>query len=211
MTSGSPGLQCPAAISRATTSRSWRRGHLGVVVVRAEPHRVQRQRPGRPARPQRDDARVRPPRHCLARPSRARARAEQPLRAGLRVGPQPVRHVHREPDPPVRPRRQRQPGQRPPQPGEPRPPRVQRVIERPVAAAALRRQGQLRQVMTRPARTKPRRTTRTAHPGGKKDQYSSWRNPASRRAPPPPRTSPPSSFHAIIKATATASLSSGFW
>ena len=94
-----------------------RGGHLGRVIGRAQPHRVQRQRPRRAARLQRGDERVRPARDHLRVPLPPRiAVAEQPLRAGLRVRPQPVAHIRGQPDPPVVPGRQRQRGQRPAQP-----------------------------------------------------------------------------------------------
>lgn len=57
--------------------------------------------------------------------------AEQPPRARLRLRPQPVRHVRRQPDPPVRPGRQGQPRQRPSQPRELHAAGVQRAVQRP--------------------------------------------------------------------------------
>ena len=121
-------------------------GHRGRVVGRAEADRIQRQRPGGAARLQRRHQRVRPARDHLRVPLPPRiAVAEQPLRAGRRVRPQPVAHIRRQPDPPVRPGRQRQARQRPPQPPDLDLAAVHRVIYRPVAAAALRLQRQLRQ------------------------------------------------------------------
>ena len=80
-----------------------RGGDLGRVIGRAEADRVQRQRPRRPARLQRHDHRVRPPRDHLRVPLPPRiAMAEQALRAGLRIRPQPAAHISRQPDPPVR-------------------------------------------------------------------------------------------------------------
>ena len=121
-------------------------GDLGCVVGRAEPDRVQRQRPRRPSRLQRRDPGVRPAGDHLRVPLPARvAVAEQPLRAGLRVRPQPVAHVARQADPPVVPPAQRDPGHGPPHPADPDLTAVQRVVEASVTAAALRLQAQLRQ------------------------------------------------------------------
>ena len=87
-------------------------GHLGGVIGRAQPDRVQRQRPRRAARLQCRHDRVRPARDHLRVPLPARVgMAEQAVRAGLRVGPQPVAHIDRQPDPAVRPGRERQRGQ----------------------------------------------------------------------------------------------------
>ena len=123
-----------------------RRGHLGGVIGRAEPDRVQRQRPGGPAWFQRGDDRVRPARDQLRVALAPRiAVAEQPVRAGGRVWPQPVADVGGQPDPAVIPARQRQRGQRPAQPRDADLAGVDRVIDRAVAAAALRLQRQLRQ------------------------------------------------------------------
>jgi hypothetical protein len=71
--------------------------------------------------------------------------AEQPVRAGGRVWPQPVADVGGQPDPAVIPARQRQRGQRPAQPRDADLAGVDRVIDRAVTAAALRLQRQLRQ------------------------------------------------------------------
>ena len=106
--SGSPCFQCPAAMSRRDDVADLGGGDLGGVIGRAEPDRVQRQRPRRAARLQRHDPGVRPARDHLRVPLPARvAVAEQPLRAGLRVRPQPVAHVAGQPDPPVVPPAQR--------------------------------------------------------------------------------------------------------
>ena len=92
-------------------------GDLGSVIGRAEPDRVQRQRPGGAVGLQRDDPGVRPARDhlCVSLPARVGV-AEQPLRAGLRVRLQPVRHVAGQPDPAVVPRAQRDRVHCPPQP-----------------------------------------------------------------------------------------------
>ena len=120
-------------------------GDLGRVIGRAEPDRVQRQDPRRPAGLQRGDQRVRPAGDHLRVPFPARVTvAEQPLRAGGRIRAQPVAHVHRQPDPPVVPGRQPQRGQRPAQPGDLHLPAAQRLVHRAVPAAALRLQRQLR-------------------------------------------------------------------
>ena len=87
-------------------------GHLGGVIGGAEPDSVQRQRPRRAAWLQRRHERVRPARDHLRVPLTARVRmAEQAVRAGLRVRPQPVAHVDGQPDPAIRPGRERQRGQ----------------------------------------------------------------------------------------------------
>ncbi len=121
-------------------------GHLGGVIGRAEPDRVQRQRPGGAAGLQRDDPGVRPAGDHLrvALPPRVGV-AEQPLRAGPRVRPQPVRHVAGQPDPAVIPPAQRDRVHRQPQPAEHDLAAVHRVVDPAVAAAALRLQAQLGQ------------------------------------------------------------------
>ena len=131
------------------------RRDLGGVIGRSQPHRVQRQRPRRTARLQRHDPGVRPAGNHLRVPLAPRVTvAEQPLRAGLRVRPQPVAHIHSQPDPAILPLAQRDPGNRPPQPADPDLPAVQRIIDAAVPAAALRLQAQLRQHVhpLRPAR-----------------------------------------------------------
>jgi len=92
--------------------------------------------------------------------------AEQPLRAGGRIGPQPVAYVCCQPDPAVVPGRQRQARQRPPQPREADFPAVQRVIHRSVAATATPAPATAPPPCAPgPACTAPRRPARTAHPG----------------------------------------------
>src|SRR5450756_277862 len=94
-----------------------RGGDLRGVIGRAEADRVQWQRPGGAARLQRHHEGIRPARDHLRVPLPPRvAVAEQPLRGGLRVRPQPVAHIRRQPDPPVVPARQRDRRQRHPQP-----------------------------------------------------------------------------------------------
>ena len=130
-------------------------GDLGGVIGRAEPDRVQRQRPRRAAGLQRHDPGVRPAGDHLRVPLPARvAVAEQPLRARLRLRPQPVAHVAGQPDPPVVPPARRDPGNCPAQPADPDLPAVHRVVDAAVAPAALRLQAQLRQHVhpLRPAR-----------------------------------------------------------
>ena len=108
-----------------------RGGHLGRVIGRAGPDRVQRQGPRRAAGLHRGDDRVRPARDHLRVPFPPRiAVAEQPLRAGGRIGPQPVAYVCCQPAPAAAARCGL--------------PAVQRVIHRSVAATALRLQRQLR-------------------------------------------------------------------
>jgi hypothetical protein len=132
-----------------------RRGDLGGVVGRSQPDRVQRQRPRRPAGLQCHDPGVGPAGDHLRVPLPARvAVAEQPLRAGLRIRPQPVAHVAGQPDPPVVPPARRDPGNRPAQPADPDLPAVHRVVDASVAPSALRLQAQLCQHVhpLRPAR-----------------------------------------------------------
>ena len=59
--------------------------------------------------------------------------------------PQPVADIGRQPDPPIRPGRQRHGRQRPAQPRHLDSPGIDRVVQRPVATAALWLQRQLRQ------------------------------------------------------------------
>jgi hypothetical protein len=82
--------------------------------------------------------------------------AEQPARAGRRVRPQPVAHIHRQPNPPAGPGRQRQPGQRPAQPPGLDPAVAHRVIQSAMTAPVLRRQRQARQRPDRPVRAQHR-------------------------------------------------------
>ena len=118
-----------------------RGGHRRRVVGRAEPDRIQRQRPRGAARLQRREHRIGPARDHLRVPLPPRVTvAEQPLRAGGGVRPQPVADLGGQPDPAVVPGRKRQARQRPAQPRDLDPPRVDRVIDRAVAAAALRLQ-----------------------------------------------------------------------
>jgi hypothetical protein len=134
-----------------------RGGHLGGVVVRAEPDRVQRRGPRRRARAQRGHERVRPARDPLPGMTAPAVHvAEHPLRAGPGLGPQPVAHIGRQPDPPVRPARQRQHPDRPPQPRHAGPPRVQRVIHRAVPPPVPGHQRQRRQDPHRPVRAQHR-------------------------------------------------------
>ena len=155
MTSGSPSRHCPAAASRPMTSRTW--AAVTSVASSAGPRRTafQRQRPRRPARFQGHDPRVGPAGDELrvALPAGV-AVAEQPLRAGHRLRPQPVAHVAGQPDPPVVPLAQRDARQRLAQPADPDLAAVHRVIDAPVAPAAFRLQAQLRQHVhpLRPAR-----------------------------------------------------------
>ena len=79
-----------------------RRGHLGLVVIGAQPDGVQHRGPGGAARLQRRDHRVRPARDHLRLPLAPPVDvAEQPLRAGRRAGPQPVAHVGGQHQPPI--------------------------------------------------------------------------------------------------------------
>ena len=148
--SGSPGRQCPAAISRPITARSWA-AVTGGVVGRAEPHRVQQRGPRGAAGFQGGDERVRPARDQLgvALPAAIDV-AEQPFRAGRGVRAQPRADVHGEHDPPVRGPRQRQGRQRCADPFRFHPSMVQRVVHRPVPAPMLGHQRQLDQRRHRP-------------------------------------------------------------
>ncbi len=94
-------------------------GDLGRVVVGTRTHGVQWRRPRRASRLQRGDEGVGPPRDELgvALPP-AVGVAEQPLRAGRRVRPQPRADVHPEHQPAIGRVRQRQTGQRPAQPAD---------------------------------------------------------------------------------------------
>jgi len=76
--------------------------------------------------------------------------AEQPIRAGGRVRPQPVADIDRQHDPPVAIAWQRHPGQRPPHPGRVDPTGGQRVIQRPMPPPMLRHQRQPHQRGDRP-------------------------------------------------------------
>ena len=79
---------------------------------------------------QRGDPGVGPAGDELGVPLAARvAVTEQPLRAGLRAGAQPVAHIAGQPDPPVVPGRQRQRRQRHPQPADHDVPAVQRAVQ----------------------------------------------------------------------------------
>jgi hypothetical protein len=132
-------------------------GDLRLIIIGAEPDRVQHRRPAAAARFQRGDEGVRPARDHLRVPlAAAVAVAEHPLRAGRRARPQPVADIGRQPDPPVRPRRQRQRSQRPAQPRDIDPAGIDRVIGRPVPAAVLRLQRQRRQHPHRPVRAQHR-------------------------------------------------------
>jgi len=147
------------------------RGDLGGIIGGPGADRVQRQRPRRPAGSQRGNPGVRPARDQLrvALPPRV-AVAEQPLRAGLRIRPQPVRDIGCQPDPAVVPGRERDRVYRAAQPGEHDTAAVQRVVDAAVAAAALRLQGQLRehQHPLLPARQRVRHVEQRvpAHPEG---------------------------------------------
>ena len=169
-------------------------GHLGRVIGRAEPDRIQRQRPRGAARLQRRDQRVRPARDHLRVPLPPRITvAEQPLRAGGRVRPQPVAHIHRQPDPPVRPGRQRQARQRPAQPRDlhlaarsprHRPRRGRGGTPAPATAPPACAPG--------PACTAPHRPVRTAHPGACPGTGTARRGtPPASRAPAPAHPGPP--------------------
>ncbi len=132
-------------------------GHLGLIITRPEANRVQHRGPRRAARFQRGHHRVRPARDylrvALAPPVHM---AEQPIRAGSRVWPQPVTHVHGQPDPPIGPAGQRQARQRPAQPPDLHPAAVHRVIQGAMAALMLRRQRQAHQGFHRPVRAQHR-------------------------------------------------------
>ena len=143
-------------------------GHLGLVVIRAQAHRVQRRGPGGAARLQRRDHRVRPARDHLrlALPA-AVDMAEQPLRAGRRVRPQPVAHIYRQPDPPVGARGSGSPASD----RRSRPMRSGRGSQRHTARHG--RAGALAPATAPPAsgparpRTAPRQPARTAHRPGR--------------------------------------------
>jgi hypothetical protein len=129
----------------------------GLVVIGAQAHRIQHRGPGGTARLQHRDHRVRPARDHLRLALRAAVNmAEQPLRAGGRVRPQPVAHIHRQHQPPASGPRQRQLRQRPAQPPDLDPAVVHRVIQRPMTAPVLRRQRQARQRPDRPVRAQHR-------------------------------------------------------
>jgi len=105
--------------------------------------------------------------------------AEQPLRAGRRIRPQPAAHVHRQPDPPVRPGRQRQPGQRPAQPPDHDLAVADRVIQRTMAAPVPGGQRQARQ--------RPHRPVRTQHRIGQLEQLITTSGQAGTQIRPEPR------------------------
>ncbi len=142
-----------------------RRGHRQVIIAGPQPDRVQRQHPARRPRPQRGHHRVRPARDHLrgVLPPPVHM-AEHPLRAGARVRPQPRRHVHRQPDPAVRPAAAAAPpgspaaALSPPGPRSPR--RTPRRARARTPAPATAAPGP----SPAPARTAPHRPGRTAHP-----------------------------------------------
>jgi hypothetical protein len=118
-------------------------GDRGGVLGRAQPDHIQQRRPaGRPAL-QRGHQLIRPARKELVGLPRAPVHvAEQPLGARLGVRAQPRRGVDGQHDPPTEHPRQRQPSQHPAQPIDIDRAAVDRVVERAVSAAVLRRQAQ---------------------------------------------------------------------
>jgi hypothetical protein len=135
------------------------RGHRGEVVITADTLRVQQRAPARRPGLERGDERVRPARDqlriALAAPIGV---AETAVGAGRGVGPQPRRHIHRQPDPALTLTRDRQPGHRPPQPGDIESASCQRVIHTAVTTAMLGHQRQPDQRGHRPVRAQHRLT-----------------------------------------------------
>ena len=212
--SGSPSRQCPAAMSRATTSRTW--AAVTSVASSAGPSRTASSGSVHDVRPglQRRDQRVRPARDHLRVPLPPRvAVAEQPLRAGLRVRPQPVAHIAR---PAGSARRPRPAAAAAASARRSRAiwtsPAVQRVVDAAVPAAALRLQATAPPACApAPACTAPRRHLEQRVRGACRSTGTARRGtppapPRARSAPSPSWTSVPR--QAIMKATATASISS---
>jgi hypothetical protein len=133
-------------------------GDLGDVVLGTEADGVQELAPGRAARLQGRDERVRPARdHLVAGAAVASVDvAEQAVRAGRRVRAEPVADVHREDQAPVGGLRHRQAGQHLPQPGHVDLPAVQRLVHRAVPTPVLTRQRQVHRRGHRPVRTQQR-------------------------------------------------------
>ena len=180
--SGSPGRQCPAAIRRVTTSRSWRGGDRGGVVVRVRAGPRPAPRSSCCARTgQRGHDRVGPARdHLRVAFGPAVDMTEQPLRAGLGVRTQPRRDVHAQHDPARRPAAAAaRPGRA--AAGRTRSdPALNPSYRRTVPTPVFRLQRQLRQRPHRPvAHTTPHRPARTAHPPGRSN---SRRTPQRNRA-----------------------------
>jgi hypothetical protein len=121
-------------------------GHRGGVLSGADPHDVEERGPRASAGFEGGDERVRPARdHLRSAPPAAVDMAEQPLRAGRGVRPQPRRHIHRQHDPPAARARQRERGQTAAEPVRLDPAVAERVVHRAVPAAILGHQGQLDQ------------------------------------------------------------------
>jgi hypothetical protein len=122
-----------------------RGGDLGDVVVRLETDGVQELTPGRPARFQGSDERVRPAGYELVRGLSVAAVdvTEQTVRAGGGVGAEPVADVDGEDQAAVDCLRHGQVGQHLPQPGHVHVPAVQCVVHRAVPAPVLGHQRQV--------------------------------------------------------------------
>lgn len=127
-------------------------GDLDDVVLGTEADGVQELAPGRPARFEGGDEGVRPAGDELVGGASAAAVdvAEQAVRAGRRVGAEPVTDVDRQDQAPVGGLRHRQPGQHLPQPGHVHTSVVQRLVHRAVPAPVL---GHQREVHRRGHRT----------------------------------------------------------
>ena len=156
----------PGARSAASmTSRTWRGGHRGHVVIRAQPDRVQQPRSTTSGPvPARRPASTASPGSSARCPSPAVDMAEQPA-PGWWPRPAAASCSHRPPAAAARPARGSGSPASAQRSRRPRSRRVQRVIQRAMAAPVPRRQRQSRQ---RPAparpRTAPRRPARTARP-----------------------------------------------
>ncbi|GGX42983.1 hypothetical protein GCM10010341_76170 [Streptomyces noursei] len=114
-------------------------GDLGDVVLGAETDGVQELAPGSAARFEGGDEGVRPAGDHLVRGAAAAAVdvAEQTVRAGRRVGAEPVADIDHQDQSPVGGPRHRQMGQHLPQPGHVHTPAVQRLVHRAVPAPVL--------------------------------------------------------------------------
>ena len=137
------GPPVPGALQPAHHRAQLGGGDRGRVIGRAQSARVQDRRPaGWPALQRRYQL-IRPARNQLiGLPTAAVDVAEQPLGTGFGIRAQPRGGVDGQHDPPAEHPRQRQPGQHPTQPLGIHLAVIDRVVERAVPAAVLRRQTQ---------------------------------------------------------------------
>jgi hypothetical protein len=133
-------------------------GDLGDVVLGSETDGVQELAPGRPARFEGGDEGVRPAGDELVRGASAAAVdvAEQAVRAGRRVGTEPVADVDRQDQAPVGGPRHRQTGKHLPQLGHVHVPAVQRLVHSAMPTPVLGHQRQVHRRGHRPVRAQQR-------------------------------------------------------